>query len=56
MTLPEKHFKETKRLLAKVNVSQISKWLLEQGYFAEQYILPPAFNVEKYNLKKKSLF
>lgn len=48
MTLPYKHFRDTKNLIAKVNGSKIAKWLLEEGYFAEQYVLPPPFSVEHY--------
>jgi len=30
------HCKETKRLLRKVPKANISKWLLEEGYYPEQ--------------------
>ena len=50
MSIPEKHFKETKRLLKKVDKDTISKWLLEQGYYPEQYVVPPPFRVKKFDL------
>lgn len=51
MSLPEKHFRETKSLLDKIPVSNIAAWLLEEGYYPEQYVVPPSFNVKKFDLK-----
>lgn len=51
MNIPEKHFKETKRLLKLIDKDLISKWLLEEGYYPEQYIVPPTFRVQKFELK-----
>jgi len=53
MQLPRKHFFETKRLLKKVPIQKIAKWLLEEGYFPEQYIVPPTFKVSKFDLNSK---
>ena len=50
MNIPEKHFKETKRLLNLIKKNIISKWILEQGYYPEQYIVPPTFRVQQFNL------
>ncbi len=50
MNIPEKHFKETKRLLNLIDKNIISKWILEQGYYPEQYIVPPTFRVQQFNL------
>lgn len=50
MTFPEKHFLETKKILLKIDPSKIAAWLLEQGYYAEQYVLPPNFSVKKFEL------
>ena len=50
MTLPEKHFRETETLLRKIDKKKISQWLLEQGYYPEQYVVPPSFKVEKFDL------
>ena len=41
MTLPEEHFKETKRLISLVGDKLIADWLIKEGYYAEQYVLPP---------------
>jgi len=43
MTLPEEHFKETKRLISLVGDKLIADWLIKEGYYAEQYVLPPCF-------------
>lgn len=56
MTNPKKHFKETEKLLRKIDVSKISKWLLEQGYYPEQYVVPPTFHVEKFDLQKNPIY
>jgi hypothetical protein len=29
---------------------KVAKWLLEEGYFPEQYIVPPTFKVSKFDL------
>lgn len=50
MNLPRKHFFETKKLLKRVPSEKIAKWLLEEGYFPEQYIVPPTFKVIKFGL------
>src|SRR6266536_1073340 len=50
MSIPENHFKETKRLLSKVDKDLISKWLLEEGYYPEQYVVPPCFKVKQFEL------
>lgn len=51
MSLPKEHTVETKRLLKKVSKEKIAKWLLEEGYYPEQYIVPPSFKVNKFDLK-----
>ncbi len=56
MTIPEKHFKDTKKLIDKISEKKIAKWLLEEGYFAEQYILPPSFYVKKNKFKRSAYF
>lgn len=56
MTLPEKHFRETETLLRKVNKKKIGQWLLEQGYYPEQYVLPPSFKVETFDLQPNPFF
>jgi len=44
------HRKETVSLAKKLNKNDISKWLLEVGYYPEPYVLPPFFEVEKFGL------
>lgn len=56
MTLPRKHNIETKRLLRKVSKDLIAKWLLEDGYFPEQYVMPPCFRVNQFDLKAAPYF
>lgn len=56
MTLPEEHFKETERLISLVGDKLIADWLIKQGYYAEQYVLPPCFKVETFKLKRTPYF
>ena len=56
MILPHKHFRETKRLVTRIGANKISDWLLKEGYYAEQYILPPCFSVDSFKLKKGTYF
>jgi Reverse transcriptase (RNA-dependent DNA polymerase) len=56
MILPHKHFRETKRLVTKIGPKKIADWLLTEGYYAEQYILPPCFSVDKFKLKRGPYF
>lgn len=51
MSLPKEHSKETKRLLKSVSKVIIAKWLLEEGYYPEQYVMPPTFKVNKLELQ-----
>ncbi len=56
MTIPEKHFKETLRLINKVDKDLISKWLLEEGYYPEQYVVPPTFKIQQFKLQDSPYF
>ncbi|SDX36346.1 RNA-directed DNA polymerase [Flavobacterium degerlachei] len=56
MSLPKEHTSETKRLLKKVPTNIIGKWLLEEGYYPEQYVVPPSFKVKKFDLKAVPYF
>jgi len=56
MSLPKKHNAETKRLLKKVPKEDIAKWLLEEGYYPEQYVVPPSFKVKRFDLKDDPIF
>lgn len=56
MNLPQKHLSETKKLVSALPVRKIANWLLTQGYFPEQYVLPPCFKVNKFTYKKHPYF
>ena len=56
MSLPKKHNAETKGLLKKVPKAKISKWLLEEGYYPEQYVIPPCFRINKFELQDSPYF
>ncbi len=56
MNLVEKHFRKTEKLLKLIDKNRISNWLLNDGYFPEQYVLPPTFRVDKFKLKSKPEF
>ena len=51
MTQIKKHWNETKELVSNIDSKDIAKWLLEQGYFPEQYIFPPNFKIDKFELR-----
>ncbi|WP_282017371.1 RNA-directed DNA polymerase [Salegentibacter mishustinae] len=50
MSIPELHFIETKALLNKIPKEKIAQWLLKEGYYPEQYVVPPSFTVKQFNL------
>ncbi len=52
MNIPQKHYLETKNLLKKISKDKIAAWLLEEGYYPEQYVLPPSFSIKQFELKK----
>lgn len=56
MSLPKEHSKETKRLLKSVSKDIIAKWLLEEGYYPEQYVMPPTFKVNKLELQNNPYY
>lgn len=45
------HFRETKDLVKDIPSKDIANWILNHGYFPEQYILPPSFQVSNFTLK-----
>jgi len=45
MSLPKEHRTGTHDKLQAVSKDNIAKWLLDYGYYPEQYVLPPCFNV-----------
>jgi hypothetical protein len=56
MILPEQHFKETEKLLKLIDPNKIGSWLLEEGYFPEQYVVPPTFIVKSNPLNIKPFY
>lgn len=56
MNLPRKHIRETKKLVKALKKREVAQWLLEQGYYPEQYVLPPCFSVDKFTFKSKPYF
>lgn len=56
MNLPESHIKETESLVRAVPKKKVAEWLLTEGFFPEQYVLPPSFKVEKFTFKKSPYF
>ena len=56
MSLPKEHILETKKLLKKIPKDVLAKWLLEEGYYPEQYVVPPSFKIKKFDLKTNPYF
>lgn len=50
-TYVRNHFLETEKLVRKVSSKDIALWLLNKGYFPEQYVLPPSFKVSNFELQ-----
>lgn len=48
-----KHFRETEELLRRIPSKDIAWWILNKGYFPEQYVLPPSFQVYKLKLQSQ---
>jgi hypothetical protein len=51
MNLVEKHIRNTEKLLRAIDKAKIANWLLNEGYFPEQYVLPPTFKVQDFELQ-----
>lgn len=56
MNLPKQHFIKTKKLLQKVEKVKIANWLLNEGYFPEQYVLPPTFRIINWGLQDQEYY
>lgn len=57
MTNPiRKHRDDTKVLAKGLKQNEIYRWLLTSGYYAESYVLPPCFYVDKAPIKAKKFF
>jgi len=55
MSLPEEHIKETEKLLRQIDRDAIAEWLLNTGYYPEQYVVPPCFRISNFKLKKNPI-
>lgn len=56
ISLPQKHNAKTKKLIGKIPTKNISRWLLEEGYYPEQYVVPPSFKVSKFKLNLRPYY
>ena len=50
-SLAQQHFTKTKELTQKISKDKIAEWLLREGYYPEQYVLPPCFCVKEFSLR-----
>ena len=60
MSLPKDHREETERLIRLRSSTasgreKIALWLLNEGYYPEQYVLPPCFKIKSFKLKTSNL-
>lgn len=51
MNLLEKHFRQTEKLIKSIDSAKIVEWLLNSGYYPEQYVFPPNFKTINFKLK-----
>lgn len=47
------HQKQTKEFLDLIPKQDIARWLLNEGYYPEQNVLPPSYAISNFKLKKK---
>ena len=50
MNLLEKHFRQTEKLIKSIDSEKIVEWLLNFGYYPEQYVFPPNFKTINFKL------
>jgi hypothetical protein len=48
--MPAAHFRETERMARALTPAVVGKWLLDHGYFPENYVLPPCFKTSNFTL------
>lgn len=51
MSLIERHFRKTEKLIKLISKDLIVDWLLNEGYYPEQYVVPPCFVVHGFKLQ-----
>lgn len=54
MNFPKNHFEATKNLAKGIHKNKIARWLLTNGYYPEQYIVPPCFTIKSFDLQSTS--
>ena len=58
MNLPQKHRQETELLIRELSSTdegkkEIARWILEDGYYPEPYVLPPCFKISNFELQQE---
>ncbi len=58
MNLPQKHRLETERLIRELSSTddgkkEIARWILEDGYYPEPYVLPPCFKISDFEFQQE---
>lgn len=48
MTKPSQHIKRTAKLARKLKPQAVYDWIMTNGYYPENYVLPPCFVIERY--------
>lgn len=51
MSLIEKHFRKTEKLIKLISNDIVADWLLNEGYYPEQYVVPPSFIAKDFKLQ-----
>lgn len=54
--LVREHYQETKKLLNNIKPRIVGRWLLNDGYFPEEYVLPPCFKAGGVKLNREPFF
>lgn len=57
MNLPKQHREETERLIKELSNTEegkkeIARWILQEGYYPEPYVLPPCFKLSDFELQQ----
>jgi hypothetical protein len=48
VTRPRRHSRATEALARRLPPAEVHRWLITEGYFPENYVLPPCFHVSRY--------
>lgn len=60
ISLPKKHRDDTERLIREQSQTiedknKIARWILEEGYYPEPYVIPPCFKVTDFKFQKERI-